>query len=140
MPEVTTDPPTVVPVDIVNGCCMMVRADVFRRVGLIDDRFFLIHEEADFCLRVLRAGFRCGVLAEGLVWHKGSSTFKRSGKRVAAVLRHAQLRPAAVATPAVRVGAACWRRTRVTCATPTTATATSARRGTPTRPTRCWKG
>ncbi len=67
--------------DIVNGCCMMVRADVFARVGLIDDRFFLIHEEADFCLRVRRAGFACGVLAEPLVWHKGSTAFKRAGKR-----------------------------------------------------------
>ena len=67
--------------DIVNGCCMMVRAAVFERIGLIDDRFFLIHEEADFCLRAREAGWACGILADGLVWHKGSSAFKRSGKR-----------------------------------------------------------
>lgn len=81
VPEVVADPPAVTEVDIVNGCCMMVRADVFRRVGLIENRFFLIHEESDFCLRVQQGGFKCGVLAEGLVWHKGSSSFKRSGKR-----------------------------------------------------------
>jgi GT2 family glycosyltransferase len=81
VPERTTDPPAVDETDIVNGCCMMVRADVFRRVGLIDDRFFLIHEEADFGLRVKRAGLACGVLAEPLVWHKGSTSFKRSGKK-----------------------------------------------------------
>ena len=73
--------PTITDVDIVNGCCIMVRADVFRRIGLIDERFFLIHEEADFCLRAQRAGFRCGVLGEALVWHKGSSTFGRTGRR-----------------------------------------------------------
>jgi GT2 family glycosyltransferase len=67
--------------DIVNGCAMMVRAEVFQRIGLIDDRFFLIHEEADFCLRAREAGWKCGILAEALVWHKGSSAFKRSGKR-----------------------------------------------------------
>jgi GT2 family glycosyltransferase len=81
VPEQQSDPPAVTEVDIVNGCCMMVRADVFRKVGLIEDRFFLIHEETDFCLRVQQAGFKCGVVAEGLVWHKGSSAFKRSGKR-----------------------------------------------------------
>jgi GT2 family glycosyltransferase len=81
VPERAADPPAVSEVDIVNGCCMMICADVFRRIGLIDDRFFLIHEEADFCLRAREAGFRCGVLAEALVWHKGSSAFKRSGKR-----------------------------------------------------------
>ncbi|HEV3386285.1 MAG TPA: glycosyltransferase family 2 protein [Gemmata sp.] len=79
--EVVADPPVVGEVDIVNGCCMMIRAEVFRRVGLIEDRFFLIHEESDFCLRVQQTGYKCGVLAEGLVWHKGSSAFKRSGKR-----------------------------------------------------------
>lgn len=73
--------PPITEVDIVNGCCMMIRAEVFRRIGLVDERFFLIHEESDFCLRARRAGFRCGVLGEALVWHKGSSSFKRSGGR-----------------------------------------------------------
>ena len=68
-------------IDIVNGCCMMVRAAVFERIGLIDNRFFLIHEESDFCLRAQEAGWKCGVLAEALVWHKGSSSFQRSGRR-----------------------------------------------------------
>jgi len=81
VPEIAADPPAVAEVDIVNGCCMMIRAEVFRKVGLIDDRFFLIHEESDFCLRARAAGFKCGVLAEALVWHKGSSAFKQSGKR-----------------------------------------------------------
>ena len=83
MSEQTTDPPAVAEVDIVNGCAMMVAAEVFRAAGLIDDRFFLIHEEADFCLRATEAGFRCGVLAEALVWHKGSSAFKQDRRRFA---------------------------------------------------------
>jgi GT2 family glycosyltransferase len=66
--------------DVVNGCCMMIRADAFERVGLIDDRYFLIHEEADFCLRAKSVGLNCGVLAESLVWHKGSASFKRTGR------------------------------------------------------------
>lgn len=81
VPLVRMEPPTVSEVDIVNGCCMMIRRQVFARIGLIDERFFLIHEESDFCLRARHAGFRCGVLGESLVWHKGSSSFKRSGKR-----------------------------------------------------------
>ncbi len=77
---VRTEPPAVTEVDIVNGCCMMIARRVFERIGLIDERFFLIHEESDFCLRACQTGFRCGVLGESLVWHKGSSSFKRSGK------------------------------------------------------------
>jgi hypothetical protein len=59
---------------------MMISRRVFERIGLIDERFFLIHEEADFCLRAREAGFECGIVAEPLVWHKGSSSFKRTGK------------------------------------------------------------
>jgi GT2 family glycosyltransferase len=82
VPVRSESPPQVTAVDIVNGCCMMIRSDVFRSIGLIDERFFLIHEESDFCLRACRAGFRCGVIGEGLVWHKGSTSFKRTGKRL----------------------------------------------------------
>lgn len=74
------DPPTVVPTDIVNGCAMFVRRSVFEQIGLVDDRFFLIHEESDFCLRSSEAGLPCGILAESLVWHKQSSSFARVGK------------------------------------------------------------
>lgn len=74
-------PPSVTRVDIVNGCALMISADAVQKVGLIDERFFLIHEEADLCLRAVAAGIGCGVLAETLVWHKGSSSFKRTGSR-----------------------------------------------------------
>jgi hypothetical protein len=77
-----TSPPEIASVDIVNGCCMAIRRAVFEQIGLIDERFFLIHEESDFCLRATRAGWKCGVFAEALVWHKGSSTFKREGSKL----------------------------------------------------------
>ncbi|QVL31144.1 glycosyltransferase family 2 protein [Telmatocola sphagniphila] len=73
---------TITPVEIVNGCCMMVSRAVFEAIGLIDERFFLIHEESDFCLRAREAGFGCGVLGTSLVWHKGSVSFKRTGSRI----------------------------------------------------------
>jgi GT2 family glycosyltransferase len=73
---------TPVPVDIVNGCCMMVKAEVFRSVGLFDERLFIVHEESDLCLRAQRSGFICAVLGETLVWHKGSIAFQRVGLKV----------------------------------------------------------
>src|SRR3954468_1849388 len=66
-------------VDIVNGCCLMISAQALERVGLIDEAFFLVHEESDLCLRVQAAGFKCGVFGRPLVWHKGSTSFRRTG-------------------------------------------------------------
>jgi GT2 family glycosyltransferase len=75
-------PPALVPVDIVNGCCMMIRREVLRSAGAFDESFFIVHEESDLCLRAARAGFRLAVLGRTLVWHKGSSSFERSGRQL----------------------------------------------------------
>jgi GT2 family glycosyltransferase len=75
-------PLRLVTVDIVNGCCLMMRADALRRIGTFDERLFIVHEESDLCLRALRAGFRCAVINQTLVWHEGSSSFERSGREL----------------------------------------------------------
>jgi GT2 family glycosyltransferase len=75
-------PPSVTEVDIVNGCCLLARRSVLEAIGLFDEQFFLVHEESDLCLRAKEAGFKCGVLNRMLVWHKGSSSFKRTGRRL----------------------------------------------------------
>jgi GT2 family glycosyltransferase len=68
--------------DIVNGCGIMVRSEVFRTIGMFDERFFIYHEESDFCLRAREAGFALGMINRVLVWHKGSQTFKSTGRRI----------------------------------------------------------
>jgi GT2 family glycosyltransferase len=80
LPIANTDPPTVTEVDIVNGCAVMISRSVFETIGLIDERFFLICEESDFCLRAQAAGFKLGVVHETHVWHKHSVTFAKAGK------------------------------------------------------------
>ncbi len=77
--EIPLGSPKITEVDIVNGCCMMISKRVFDSIGLIDERFFLIHEESDFCMRAREAGFRCGVIGKSLVWHKHSASFTRAG-------------------------------------------------------------
>jgi GT2 family glycosyltransferase len=82
VPVAIAEPPVACATDVVNGCCIMIQAAVFESIGLIDEEFFLVHEESDFCLRAHEAGFHCGILAEPLVWHKGSSAFGRTGKHL----------------------------------------------------------
>jgi GT2 family glycosyltransferase len=54
---------------------MFFRAAVVRAVGMLDDRFFILHEEIDWCFRARRAGFRCLFVPEAKVWHRVSMTF-----------------------------------------------------------------
>jgi GT2 family glycosyltransferase len=83
VPVTRSEPPRASDTDVVNGCCMMIAAPVFRAIGLFDETMFIYHDETDFCLRAWEAGFRCGVIDHQLVWHKGSSTFVDVGKRMA---------------------------------------------------------
>ena len=81
VPLTRTTPPSVVECDIVNGCCLMITADMVRRVGDFDERLFMYHDEADLCLRVIEAGGRLGMIDHELIWHKGSATSEGTGKR-----------------------------------------------------------
>jgi GT2 family glycosyltransferase len=67
-------------VDIVNGCAVAFTRKVYDTIGRIDDRYFLICEESDYCLRAAQAGFRLGVYHQGQVFHKHSVSFARAGK------------------------------------------------------------
>jgi GT2 family glycosyltransferase len=73
--------PRVVETDVVMGCCFWLRKIVVDKIGLIDERYFLIHEETDYCLRAHRSGFKVGVLPESLVRHRKSPSFREAERR-----------------------------------------------------------
>ncbi|MFZ6027655.1 MAG: glycosyltransferase family 2 protein [Chloroflexota bacterium] len=69
--------PAIVPVDFVTGCGMLIRGDVFERIGLFDPAFFMYGEEVDFCWRARRAGFRTACATRAHIWHKVSLSANR---------------------------------------------------------------
>ncbi|HJS73373.1 MAG TPA: glycosyltransferase family 2 protein [Vicinamibacteria bacterium] len=52
-----------------SGAALAVRRNVIDRVGLLDERFFLYFEDADWVLRIRRAGFLAGCVTEARVTH-----------------------------------------------------------------------
>ena len=61
--------------DWVSGACFAVRRQVFERIGLLDEGYFLYFEEVDFCRRARRAGWTCWYVADARIVHlEGSST------------------------------------------------------------------
>ena len=62
-------------VDWVAGASMMMKADVLRRVGMMDEAYFLYFEEVDFCRAVTRAGYRIIYEpASRVIHHVGAAT------------------------------------------------------------------
>jgi GT2 family glycosyltransferase len=60
------------PISAGVGCCLLVRADALRRVGLLDEAYFAYHEEVDWCFRAHRAGLDVIYQPYARVWHRGS--------------------------------------------------------------------
>lgn len=65
--------------DFISGCAMLIKREVFEKVGLLDERFFLYYEDVDFCLRSQKAGFKTVFVPQAIVWHKNKGT-GRSGQ------------------------------------------------------------
>ncbi len=57
-------------VDFVTGCAMLLRRAALERAGLLDERFFAYYEEAEWCVRIRRAGFRIVHVPSSRLWHK----------------------------------------------------------------------
>jgi GT2 family glycosyltransferase len=54
-------------------CCVLVCRDVFGRIGLMDERYFVYSDDSDFMLRAWKANQIVYCLPEAKLWHKVSS-------------------------------------------------------------------
>lgn len=61
-------------VELVSGACMFVKREVFEKVGLFDERYFLYFEDTDFCRRVLLAGYKKIYNGAVAIFHKVSQS------------------------------------------------------------------
>lgn len=62
--------------DFVTGCCVLVKKQVIEKIGMLDNKYFLYLEDADFCQRAKLAGYKIIYSPKGNVWHlnAGSSS------------------------------------------------------------------
>lgn len=56
-------------VDVVGGACMMIKKPLFYKVSGFDERFFMYFEEADFCFRIKKMGYKILYLPKAKVIH-----------------------------------------------------------------------
>ena len=78
-PELRATPivgrPGVFEISSINGACLMAHLSVFLRIGLIDERFFLLCDDADLGARAVAAGYRMFCDASVRIQHKESRSF-----------------------------------------------------------------
>lgn len=65
-------------VEFVSGCCMLIGREVFERVGLFDENYFLYAEDTDLCFRVKKVGYNIYVCPESKIFHKVNQSTKNN--------------------------------------------------------------
>ena len=65
------------PVTFASGCCLCLSREAVQKTGLLDEDYFLYEEDADYCLRLLQAGFEIIYVPSAVIFHKVSASVRR---------------------------------------------------------------
>lgn len=65
-----------------SGNALLIRTDVFSKIGLFDERYFLYFEDVDFCVRAHRAGLKLAIANDTVVKHLVSTATKKLGSPI----------------------------------------------------------
>ena len=60
----------------ISGCCILVKIEVIKEVGLLDNRFFAYFEDVDWSIRMTKLGYKLGVVPKSIIYHQSSGSTK----------------------------------------------------------------
>jgi len=67
----------VIPVFWASGAALMVRSELYVKVGGLDKDFFAHMEEIDLCVRIRRAGLKVVAISDSAVYHVGGASLNQ---------------------------------------------------------------
>lgn len=56
------------------GAAMLVKKEVFQKIGFFDEKYFLYYEDSDFCFRARKKGFKIIYIPKAVVYHKNAQS------------------------------------------------------------------
>ena len=68
------DKPEIQKTDYITGCCVLVKKEVIKKIGLIPEEYFLYYEDTDWSLKAQKQGYKCVFTPKATIWHKGSKS------------------------------------------------------------------
>jgi len=80
-------------IQFVTGASVLLRRTVLESLGLLDEGFFPIYwEDADYCFRLRKAGWKLAVAENSKVWHKETATIGKNSERLDFVFNKSAIR------------------------------------------------
>lgn len=83
-------------VDRVMGCSLLIRADIYKSLNGLDEKYFMYFEETDLCYRTFKNGFQTIFMPEAVIVHHGGQSAlsqpseKRINKTVTSYFKNSQ--------------------------------------------------
>lgn len=65
-------------VNYIVGCSLLIRTEIVRDIGLLEEDYFLYYEDVDWNLRVRQKGWNIQYVPKSVIWHKVSQSVKSS--------------------------------------------------------------
>ena len=63
-------------IDWFTGCCVLIKTDVFKKVGYFDERFFAYYEDIDYSIRLKENGYSIALMTDSYLQHYESASSK----------------------------------------------------------------
>ena len=70
--------------DFVPMCCVLIRADIFEKVGLLDEKYFIYSEDSDWFYRAKLCGVKLLYCYQAILYHKVSSLTGGASSKIGA--------------------------------------------------------
>ncbi len=58
----------------ISGCCMLIKTDLLKKIGLFDKSYFLYNEDLDFCYKTAQEGYIMLINPKSEIRHKISAS------------------------------------------------------------------
>jgi len=68
------DKPDIQETEYITGCCLLVKKEVVKKIGLMPEEYFVYYEDTDWSFKARQAGFKCIFVPQSKIWHKGSKS------------------------------------------------------------------
>lgn len=68
--------------EFVTFACVLISTDNFRKVGLLDEGYFMYLEDVDYCLTTKQKGFKIILDPSVIIAHETSSSFKHPTQKL----------------------------------------------------------
>lgn len=68
--------------EFVTFACVLISTETFKKIGLLDEGYFMYFEDVDFCLSAKKAGIKTILDPSVIISHETSSSFKHPRQKL----------------------------------------------------------